>query len=141
LVRYGFQNKFEFGGEEHKFILRGINRDLKTAEIDVYSDKKVLTLSEGSSENVDLDSDGEFDLVFYLEKIYSDKVAVDLRIEKYLSSESEEIVEDDEIEFVEAVEGETSWVKWILVVGVLIVAGVLVWVVLSKKKSVVKKGN
>lgn len=126
-VRYGYQYNFNFNSESHKFLLRSINRESGEVTIDVYSDKKEVVLKEGESENVDLDGDGEFDIVMTLEKIYSDSVAVDLLISDYVvgSDDYSEDVSEGDVEGV--IEGESNWIYWVVGVLVLIGVGVVFW--------------
>lgn len=131
-VRYGYQYNFNFGGEGHKFLLRSINRESREVTIDVYSDKKEVVLKEGESEKVDLDGDGEFDIVMTLEKIYSDSVAVDLLISDYVVSGSDDSGDVSEGAVGEVIEEEGGWIYW--VIGLLILVAVAVAVVVWRKK-------
>ncbi len=135
-IKFGVRNDFEYSGESHSMYLRSINRDAREVIIEVNSEKQFITILEGESKKVDLTGDDVTNVVFVLEKIYDDSVAIDLRVEEIVADGDvidEEDVADGEVEDgQEVVDGKSyAWVWWI--VGLLVFAGVGVYLLWKKK--------
>lgn len=68
-MKRGYRVRFDVGDESHTFRVDSVSSDF--AEITISSDPISLVMGIGDSEKVDVDSDGYYDLMVYLENIES----------------------------------------------------------------------
>jgi len=150
----GYRVRFSAGDETHTFRVDSVSKT--SAEITIFSDPIVLTMDVGDSEKVDVDSDGYYDLLVYLESISSHKADFVLTtINEVIAQEavSEVVPEDEETVVAEDVseevgqgdvvgegvtateEGAGDSVFW-WIVGIILLVIILVVFVLKKSRKI-----
>ena len=108
--------------------MRKINRGTREVTIEVNSEKQLITIKEGGNVSVDLTGDGVADVVFVLEKIYDDSIAIDLRVEDIVAGELVvgEVITDNSVDSVK--ESDKTWVGFALVLVIILgIFGVIFW--------------
>ena len=127
-ITYGVRHNFEYSSESHHTYLRKINRGTREVTIEVNSEKQLITIKEGGNVSVDLTGDGVADVVFVLEKIYDDSIAIDLRVEDIVAGELVvgEVITDNSVDSVK--ESDKTWVGFALVLVIILgIFGVIFW--------------
>ena len=134
----GDSGSFTVGGEEHRVDVVSIGVDYVI--LDIFSDPVRVTVSTGEDENVDIDGDGEYDLVVYLSSITDGKA--NLEFSEYVAptEDGEEVtgeVVGEEAEEAEPTEPMQVSETAKLITGIVVVVailGAIGWYLLKERR-------